>query len=331
MSALVSARSSAAMQSRVMRRPGSFPEDRQRPGHRHGRAIRPVGGQRVEDVGGRDDPAFPDRSRSPDEAAGIALAVQPLVMRAGDLGRGRRTRRCVTGWPPTCAAWRRIAPTRSSSSLPGLSRIALLTPSLPMSCSSAARLSQRRARVELHLLGDQIGEDGDAFAVAAGVRALGVDDPREGLRRCRRDSRRRATCCLLPGFQAKHDLPRCRGCDSMSQNASVGATALERRDAALRIEPAPRAIARFRRRRPRVRSPTWKTSTTWASRAMRAQQRDVAPRLPSGLPPPSQCSSRSWMPPATASENASAGRSRRRAGSASRSVRARSARRSAGC
>ena len=32
----------------------------------------------------------------------------------------------------------------SASSLPGLSKMALLTPSLPMSCSSAARLSQRR-------------------------------------------------------------------------------------------------------------------------------------------------------------------------------------------
>ena len=43
-----------------------------------------------------------------------------------------------------CAACCFIASHSASSSLPGLSRIELLTPSLPMSCSSAARLSQRR-------------------------------------------------------------------------------------------------------------------------------------------------------------------------------------------
>ena len=93
------------------------------------------------------------------EAARIALAVEPLVMRAGDrreFAEGADARQDRLAYARHGCASR---PIRASSSLPGLSRMALLTPSLPMSCSSAARLQPASLRgAEPQLLGDHVGE-----------------------------------------------------------------------------------------------------------------------------------------------------------------------------
>ena len=138
-----------------------------------------------------DDPGF-----QADLVARRARADSPCRRAARDARRRsrqvRRTRRCATG-SLRCAR-RACASTAhsASSSLPGLSRMALLTPSLPMSCSSAARLSQRRcSALNAELLRDHVGEQRDALAVAAGVGALGIDHLARRRPRCRRDSPRR--------------------------------------------------------------------------------------------------------------------------------------------
>ena len=51
----------------------------------HGRPVWPVGGQRLEDVGDREN-AGVQGDRRPGEPPGIPLAVEPLMVRAGDLG-----------------------------------------------------------------------------------------------------------------------------------------------------------------------------------------------------------------------------------------------------
>ncbi len=62
----------------------------------HGAAVGAVGGERVEDVGDGDDAGL-EIDVVALQAARIALAVEPLVMGAGDCGRDRRRRRCARG------------------------------------------------------------------------------------------------------------------------------------------------------------------------------------------------------------------------------------------
>jgi hypothetical protein len=109
------------------------------------------------------------------EATGIAFAVQPLMMRAGD--RGEFAKRADTDRIASeRAECMRMTFHSASSSLPGLSRMALLTPSLPMSCSSAARLSQRRrSAVNSSCSAIHIGKERHALAVPVGVGTLGAD------------------------------------------------------------------------------------------------------------------------------------------------------------
>ena len=80
------------------------------------------------------------------------------------------------------SGWRRIATHSSASSLPGLSRMRLETPSLPTSCSRPARRSRRRVGASSPMVTAMaLGDLGHARGVAGGVRRLRVDDPREGL------------------------------------------------------------------------------------------------------------------------------------------------------
>ena len=93
-------------------------------------------------------------------------------------GRRRRARGCARSAPGGGAS----APTRRRSSLPGLSRIRLETPSLPMSCSSAARRRSRSSR-ELRPSTSPTATAMRATPTEwrAGVGRLGVDDQRERL------------------------------------------------------------------------------------------------------------------------------------------------------
>ena len=110
-------------------------------------AVRAVGGDGVEDVGGGDDPCL-ERDLVGAQAARVAGAVEPLVVRRRRRGRARRTHRCARGWPRCAGRAARTAAHSASSSWPGLSSTALLTPSLPTSCSRAPRRSQRRRASE---------------------------------------------------------------------------------------------------------------------------------------------------------------------------------------
>ena len=144
----------------------------------------------------------------------------------------------------------------------------LLTPSLPMSCSSAARFSQRRRSArQVQLLGDQVGEQRDALAVAAGVGALGVDHLGEGggdvVEIVVVDQS--SACCA--GSSAK-----IASCRSRRARASPRMRVARRRARRpldqLRIEPGAGAVRDFALRGlDAVRD--WNTSTTCASSAMR--------------------------------------------------------------
>ena len=87
-----------------------------------------------------------ERDRLAGEAVGIAAAVPPLVRRADDRAdrRAARERRRGCARRSGCAGGR--TPTPSSSSGPGLWRMASGIASLPTSCSSAARRSSSRSR-----------------------------------------------------------------------------------------------------------------------------------------------------------------------------------------
>ena len=190
-----------------------------------------------------------------------------------------------------------------------------------MSCSSAARLSQRRWSVrEGQLLGDQVAEQRHALAVAAGVRALGVDHLREGgrdiveiilvdhgavLRRLEREDR----LLQVVGAQRRPELLACRDArerrrqrwDRTSCRRAARSRALRRRRrsrSGTRRRPAPSARCA---RRP-----------GWPRRAGRAAgRRRPSARRDSG------CRARRLR------RSASCARCRRRDGSASRSARVR--------
>ena len=170
-----------------------------------------------------------------------------------------------------------------------------------MSCSSAARLSQRRcSAVNSNLLGDQVGEQRDALAVAAGVGALGVDHLGEGGRDVveivlvdRRAALRR--------LQGEDRLAASRRERSMSQNSGRAATRSKAADQ-LRIEPGAGAVPDFGLAPPRRRSRSGTRRSPAPAARCAHRPESPSPLRPSGWPPPSQCSSRFWMPWATGSE-----------------------------
>ena len=168
----------------------------------------------------------------------------------------------------------------------------MLTPSLPMSCSSAARLQPAAALGgEAQLLGDQVGEQRDALAVAAGVGALGVDDLREGGgdvvevvlvdgdARAAPARARTIACCERRRAQRVPELGVARRRARRPRPAPDRTSVPARRcDLATRGLDAAARCGRRRRPAPAARC---------ARRAGCPR-----PRRPSGWPPPSQCSSR---------------------------------------
>jgi hypothetical protein len=110
-----------------------FTHDRQRLGHRHRAPVGALGGDRIEDVGGGDDPRLeadlrrlqPARIAPPSRRSWWAPATWASSPKASMRDR-----------IDSCRAWRFTAAHSSSSSLPGLSSTALLTPACP--CRGAA-------------------------------------------------------------------------------------------------------------------------------------------------------------------------------------------------
>src|SRR5438876_5635100 len=98
---------------------------------RQGHSIGTVGGQRVEDVGDRDD-ARADGNPVPTEPVGVPAPVPALVMMPNDLGslreevEGRDDRAPISGWP-------RLACRSSADSAPVFRTRTSGTPILPMS------------------------------------------------------------------------------------------------------------------------------------------------------------------------------------------------------
>jgi hypothetical protein len=146
-------------------------------GDRHCGAIGPVGGERVENIGGGYDTGFKGDLIAL-EALRIALAVEALVVCRGDGGEfaerrdPRQDRLAMSGVHFHDRAFVRIELAR-------LVQDGIAHAQLADVVSSAARLAALVVR-ERHLLGDQVGEQREPFAMAAGVRALGVDDLRDG-------------------------------------------------------------------------------------------------------------------------------------------------------
>ena len=133
------------------------------------------------------------RGVQPRPAAGQAVGVARPSMRswcgAGVVREGREGRDAQQDLHGGRGG-RGSAPTRRRSSLPGLSRMRLETPSLPMSCSRphAAQGAERVGAVA-ELRGDAGREAGHAARVAEGVRRLRVDDlAKASVMRSRRSS-----------------------------------------------------------------------------------------------------------------------------------------------
>ena len=195
----------------------------------------------------------------------------------------------------------RIASHSASSSLPGLSRIWLLTAELAdVVQQRRPACSQRRCcGVEAHLLGDHVGEERDALAVAGWCTGSWRRPPRRRPRRCRRDSPRRRSSRAAGRARARS-----------TRSRVVGAASRPRRPALRRcrskasticgIEPAPRARLALPLRS--LAGRRWCGTRRRPGPAARCARRAGSPRpcRPSGLPPPFQCSSRSRMPCADA-------------------------------
>ena len=185
--------------------------------------------------------------------------------------------------------WRRTAHHSPSVSEPRLSRMRLETPSLPMSCSSAARRSQRsRTGVEPELLADPRGVG--RHAGRCGARCTATSRRRRS-RTPRRLGRAPPSSATRDAVCAGSTLVRRpRRCQARPRaRRSRSRRAATRADASVRVEPRARAARAppshgGRRARPPARRPP---STAPDARRPGPAARSASPaRSPSGWPRP---------------------------------------------
>ena len=157
--------------------------------------------------------------------------------------------RCATGSSRCSAACCFIASHSVSSSLPGLSRIDVAHPELADVVQQRGALEPAAPLVaQAQLLGDQVGEQRDALAVAAGVGALGVDHLGEGGGDVVEVVVVDRACCAAPARSAK--IVCCRPSErSVSQNSGSRGDARERRRRARGSNQLPERARDFAPRR----------------------------------------------------------------------------------
>ena len=239
-------------------------QDRQRLGHRHRGPVRTLGGQGVEDVPGRDDAGF-EHDPIAGKTMGIALAVEPFVMGAGDRGEVRQ-----------CGNLRQDRFGMRRMQLHGFPFLGIELAGLVEDGVADAELAdvvqQRRApepsalsRREPELLGDHVAEQRHPLAVAAGVGALGVDDLREGGRDIVEiifvDGGR-----VLRGFEREDRPLQVRRGKHAPERRQLG-NAQETLHQS-RIEPGPRAMLDLAACAASMPFAIWNTSTTCAISAI---------------------------------------------------------------